>query len=239
MLSVNNLVAGYGSIEALHGVSLAVGAGEIVAVIGSNGAGKSTLMKSLAGLIRPAAGSITLFDQAIEGLPAHRRVSLGLALVPEGRQIFGPLTVLQNLKLGAHARATRDAEIQRDLNLVFELFPRLSERAHQHGATLSGGEQQMLAIGRALMSRPRVLLLDEPSLGLAPQVVDAIFDVLARLNREQGLSLLLVEQNAALALELAHRAYLFEVGRVVLEGSGAELTADARVRDAYLSIAAA
>jgi branched-chain amino acid transport system ATP-binding protein len=237
MLDVQELVTGYGRAPALHGVSLTVAAGEIVAVIGANGAGKTTLMKAIAGLLPAWGGEITISGQRMNDVPAFRRVKSGVALSPEGRRVFGPLSVSQNLQLGAHHRVGRrnSTLVAEDLDLVFSLFPVLKERAQQRADTLSGGEQQMLAIGRALMGRPRLLLLDEPSLGLAPIMVDRIFESLAVLNDHKGISVLLVEQNASMALALADRAYVLDVGRVAVSGTAAELEHDPRVREAYLT----
>jgi branched-chain amino acid transport system ATP-binding protein len=232
LLSVSGVQAGYGPIEALHGVDLIVSAGEIVTLIGANGAGKSTLLMTICGRPRASRGTI-LFDGAdITQLPTFEIVRRGLAQVPEGRRIFPRLTVLENLQLGATVAAPE--HFASDLERVFGLFPILRERQAQRGGTLSGGEQQMLAIGRALMSRPRLLLLDEPSLGLAPLVVKRIFDVIREINRTQGTTILLVEQNAYHALRLAHRGYVMQNGRIVLAGTGAELLANQEVRTAYL-----
>ncbi|MBV8535279.1 MAG: ABC transporter ATP-binding protein [Alphaproteobacteria bacterium] len=232
LLSVSSLQAGYGPIEALHGVDLTVAAGEIVTLIGANGAGKSTLLMTICGRPRARNGAI-LFDQRdITRLPTFEIVRLGLAQVPEGRRIFPRLTVFENLQLGATTAAFEHFED--DLERVFALFPILRERRLQRGGTLSGGEQQMLAIARALMSRPRLLLLDEPSLGLAPLVVRRIFEVIGEINRAQGVTILLVEQNAYHALRVAHRGYVMQNGRIVLSGTGAELLANRDVRSAYL-----
>jgi len=232
LLSVERLVAGYGAIVAVKGISLSVEEGEIVTLIGSNGAGKSTTLRTISGLIRPREGDIRFLGQSIVGVPPHRIVGMGIAHVPEGRGIFGTLTVEENLFLGAHRRL-RDPSVKDDLERVYQLFPRLRERRKQIAGTLSGGEQQMLAIGRGLMARPRVLLLDEPSMGLAPVLVDAIFDTIAEI-RAQGTPLLLVEQNAAAALSIADRGYVIESGRIVLEGTGKELAQNDDVRRAYL-----
>ncbi len=232
LLSVERLVAGYGAIVAVKGISLSVEEGEIVTLIGSNGAGKSTTLRTISGLIRPREGDIRFLGQSIVGVPPHRIVGMGIAHVPEGRGIFGTLTVEENLFLGAHRRL-RDPSVKDDLERVYQLFPRLRERRKQIAGTLSGGEQQMLAIGRGLMARPRVLLLDEPSMGLAPVLVDAIFDTIAEI-RAQGTPILLVEQNAAAALSIADRGYVIESGRIVLEGTGKELAQNDDVRRAYL-----
>ncbi len=232
LLSVSSLQAGYGPIEALHGVDLTVGAGEIVTLIGANGAGKSTLLMTICGRPRARNGAILFDRRDITRLPTFEIVRLGLAQVPEGRRIFPRLTVLENLQLGATIAAPEHFET--DLERVFALFPILRDRRLQRGGTLSGGEQQMLAIARALMSRPRLLLLDEPSLGLAPLVVKRIFEVIGEINRTQGVTVLLVEQNAYHALRLAHRGYVMQNGRIVLSGTGAELLANRDVRSAYL-----
>jgi branched-chain amino acid transport system ATP-binding protein len=233
LLRVEALRAGYGRVPVLHDVSLEVGAHEMVTLLGANGAGKTTLLRAIAGLITPAAGRVFLGDADVTGLAPERLVRAGLALVPEGRMLFGPMTVDENLLLGAHVRPPRDPGIAEDLTRVRSLFPVLAERAGQAAETLSGGEQQMLAVGRALMSRPKVLLLDEPSLGLAPRVIAAIFGVLDELRRE-GLSILLVEQDAAVALRHADRGYVMRTGRVVRAGTAGELLADDGVREIYL-----
>jgi len=233
LLEVAGLHAGYGAIRALHGISLSVHDSEIVALIGSNGAGKSTTLRAISGMIAPSAGSIRFDGVEIAGRKAHTLVPMGLAHAPEGRGIFLNLTVGENLMLGAFLRRDK-AAIEADVAHAFSLFPRLKERVHQVAGTLSGGEQQMLAVARALMSRPKLLLLDEPSLGLAPQVVERIFDTLRAVNRDQGTAMLLVEQNAAKALQLAHRAYVLETGSITMEGTGAELLASNDVRRAYL-----
>lgn len=232
LLRVEGLVAKYGNTVALHGISLEIRPGEIVALVGANGAGKSTTLKVISGLIRPAAGKVFFQDQDITGLSPAGIVKRGVIHCPEGRQVFGRMTVLENLKMGAFCRR-REKNPLSELDKVLELFPVLRERQNQTANTLSGGEQQMLAIGRALMARPKLLLLDEPSLGLAPKVVTTIFEVISELNRT-GSTILLVEQNARRALGIAHRAYALEVGRVVLEGPGRELLNDPRVKKAYL-----
>jgi branched-chain amino acid transport system ATP-binding protein len=232
MLSIAGVRAFYGQIEALRGVDLHVGKGEIVTLIGANGAGKSTLLMTICGRPRPRHGQIVFDSQDITGLPTFEIVRRGLAQVPEGRRIFPRLTVFENLQLGAIVAPA--AEFDADLERAFTLFPILRQRRDQRGGTLSGGEQQMLAIARALMSRPRLLLLDEPSLGLAPLIVKQIFDVIGEINRTQGVTVLLVEQNAYHALRLAHRGYVMQNGRIVLSGSGAELLANREVRSAYL-----
>jgi branched-chain amino acid transport system ATP-binding protein len=234
LLDIHDLSVYYGGICALDKVSLHVDQGEIVAVIGANGAGKSTLMKTIAAIKSMTSGSI-----AIEGQPlmkdAHKVVTSGITLVPEGRRIFAPLSVRENLMVGAYTRSDRQ-EIEKSLEEVFLLFPRLKERINQRGGTLSGGEQQMLAVGRALMSQPRLLMLDEPSLGLAPIVIDVMFETIMRLNREMGLTILVVEQNATLALEMCNRAYVLETGRIRMEGTGRALLDDPAVRASYLGI---
>jgi branched-chain amino acid transport system ATP-binding protein len=232
LLSVRDLVVHYGVIRALSGISLEVPEGRIVALIGANGAGKSTTLRAISGLLRPTAGAIELQGRSISGLASHEIVSLGVAQAPEGRGIFLNLTVKENLELGAYLRRDR-AAIAADRDRAFSLFPILAERRGQVSGTLSGGEQQMLAVARALMSRPKLLLLDEPSLGLAPQVVDRIFQVIQEIN-EAGVSLLLVEQNANMALQVAHHAYVLETGSIVMEGSGRELLESPDVRKAYL-----
>ena len=230
LLSVTGLHAAYGPIRALSGIDLSVAEGEIVALIGANGAGKSTLLMTICGNPRAAEGRIVFAGQDITRLPTHEIARLGVAQVPEGRRIFSRMTVLENLMMGA---AGRDGATDEDYKLVFDLFPILAERSAQRGGTLSGGEQQMLAIGRALMSRPRLLLLDEPSLGLAPLIVRRIFAAIGEING-RGTTVLLVEQNAYHALRLAHRAYVLTTGRIVMTGSGAELLANREVRAAYL-----
>ena len=231
LLEVTDLWIAYDRIPAVRGVSFCVGEGEIVTLIGANGAGKSTILRAISGLLPVAQGKVTLAGGDLLRLPAHLRAQRGLAHVPEGRGIFGNLTVLENLRLAVYARGGR--EIAADLEEVFRLFPRLSERRRQWGNTLSGGEQQMLAVGRALMSRARLLLLDEPSMGLAPMLVREIFRVLRRIN-QQGTAILLVEQNAHLALEVAHRAYILETGEVALAGAAGELRHHPQVIEAYL-----
>jgi branched-chain amino acid transport system ATP-binding protein len=231
VLKVEALDVGYGEIRALKGVGLEVGRGEIVTILGNNGAGKTTTLKTISGLLHPTAGTITLESELLVGVPPHEIVSKGVAHVPEGRRIFNRLTVRENLTMGAYLRS--DARIVADLDRVFALFPRLAERLTQVAGTLSGGEQQMLAIGRALMANPRLLLLDEPSMGLAPVLVEQIFDTITDINR-QGMTILLVEQNAAMALSIAHRGYVLETGSIALEGTAAELSDNADVRRAYL-----
>ncbi|UCD47889.1 MAG: ABC transporter ATP-binding protein [Deltaproteobacteria bacterium] len=236
MLRIKNLEAGYGPLKVLRKVSLHIGPGEIVTVIGANGAGKSTFLKTIAGLLGASGGEVLFEKQDIRKLPAERIVSLGCSLVPEGRQLFAPMTVRENLVLGAcvQFRRRRDEEVKEDLDRVFVLFPRLKERETQLAGTLSGGEQQMLAIGRALLSRPRMLLLDEPSMGLAPRMVREIFAHIARLRREFGLTILLVEQNARGALAIADRGYVLETGRMILQGPSGDLLLNKDVQRAYL-----
>ena len=231
MLRVESLDVAYGEIQALRAVALQVGRGEIVTILGNNGAGKTTTLKTISGLLRPTAGTITLEDEPLVGVPPHAIVARGVAHVPEGRRIFNRLTVRENLLMGAFLRS--DGGIDTDLQRVFTLFPRLQERIVQVAGTLSGGEQQMLAIGRALMARPRLLLLDEPSMGLAPVLVEQIFETIGEVNR-QGTTILLVEQNASMALSIAHRGYVLETGKVVLTGTAAALSENAEVRRAYL-----
>jgi branched-chain amino acid transport system ATP-binding protein len=232
LLELKDLHVYYGNIHALKGVSLAVEAGEIVALLGANGAGKSTTLNTVSGLLRPRSGFVRFEDEDLTQVPPHRIVERGVVQVPEGRRIFGQLTVLENLEMGAFTR-TDTQGIREDLKRVFALFPRLRERSGQVAGTLSGGEQQMLAIGRALMARPRVLLMDEPSMGLAPVLVEQIFDAIQEINR-QGTTILLVEQNAYMALQVAHRGYVLQTGQVVLQGSAAELRENPEVKRAYL-----
>jgi branched-chain amino acid transport system ATP-binding protein len=233
MLSISELKVRYGAIEALKGISLEVGAGEVVAIIGGNGAGKSTLMKAISGIEPASAGSIKFEGRDLSGVPGHKRVPLGIAQSPEGRQIFPDQTVHDNMILGAFHRRLSKAELAHDIEAQFDIFPRLRERQHQYAGTMSGGEQQMLAIARALMARPKLLLLDEPSLGLAPLIVKEIFSTIRKL-RDSGVTLLLVEQLANQALKVADRAYVLETGRITLAGSARELMNDAGVREAYL-----
>jgi branched-chain amino acid transport system ATP-binding protein len=231
MLALEALDVYYGEIHALRGVALEVRGGEIVTLLGNNGAGKSTTLKTISGLLVPRHGSVVFDGSALTGVPAHEVVARGIAHVPEGRRIFNRLTVRENLTMGAYLRT--DADIDADLDRAFELFPRLKERISQVAGTLSGGEQQMLAIARALMARPRLLLLDEPSMGLAPVLVEQIFTTIGSINR-QGTTILLVEQNAAMALSIAHRGYVLETGAVVLSGTAGQLAENDRVRHAYL-----
>jgi branched-chain amino acid transport system ATP-binding protein len=235
LLEIENITLLYGRIQALHGISLEVGEGEIVALIGANGAGKSTTMRAISGLRPIASGAIRFNGEDITRLRADLRVVRGVSQSPEGRGIFPGMTVLDNLEMGAYTRRER-AEINSDLERVFTLFPRLQERQRQAGGTLSGGEQQMLAVGRALMSRPKLLLLDEPSMGLAPMLIQQIFDIVVEIN-QQGTTVLLVEQNAQQALSRAHRGYVLETGRIVKTGPGAELLHDPAVKEAYLGVA--
>jgi len=235
LLELRAVGAGYGAIAALFDLSLQVGEGEIVTLIGANGAGKSTALMTISGVLAPRSGEILLDGEPIHRLPAAAIVRRGVVQVPEGRRIFPRLSVEENLAMGSFCR--RDPlGVRRDRDAVFGLFPVLAERRRQMGGTLSGGEQQMLALGRAMMAGPRLLLLDEPSLGLAPLVVRQIFEVIGRMNRERGTAILLVEQNAHLALQAAHRGYVLEVGRVVLHGSGSDLLADPAVQGAYLGV---
>ncbi|MGI8923646.1 MAG: ABC transporter ATP-binding protein [Fimbriimonadales bacterium] len=231
MLAIKDLQVYYGAIHALKGLCVDVDQGEIVSIIGSNGAGKSTLLRAISGIIRCKAGSVTFEGEEIDNLPAHLVVQKGIVHCPEGRRIFTNMSVLENLKLGAFCR--KDAEVSSDIQKALDLFPRLRERIKQNAGTLSGGEQQMLAIGRALMAGPRLLLLDEPSLGLAPNLVTEIFSIIRRINSE-GVTVLLVEQNAHRALDLANRAYVLETGRIVLSDTGKALLDNPAVREAYL-----
>jgi branched-chain amino acid transport system ATP-binding protein len=232
LLQVENLSVFYGSIEALRGISLRVDEGEVVTLIGANGAGKSTTLRTISGLIEPKQGSIRFAGQSIQGWAPHRVVKIGLVQVPEGREIFANLTVDENLQLAAFLRKDK-AAIRTDRERALDLFPRVRERLRQQAGTLSGGEQQMLAIARALVARPKLLMLDEPSLGLAPQLVRSIFQVIREINRE-GTTILLVEQNANMALQVANRAYVIEVGQIRMEGPAAQLAASDEVRKAYL-----
>jgi branched-chain amino acid transport system ATP-binding protein len=234
MLTVTDISAGYGSFQALFGVSLDVAAGEAVAVIGPNGAGKTTLMRVISGLLPANAGSVALEGRALTGIPAHRIVAAGIAHVPENRRLFARLTVEENLRMGAFIPAARRHFAER-LGWVYDLFPRLRERRHQPAGTMSGGEQQMCAIGRALMSRPKLLLMDEPSAGLAPLVVEQVFDLVRRI-REEGFTVLIVEQNVQQVLDIVDRAYLLESGRIRLSGAAAELARNEDIRRAYIGI---
>ena len=236
MLEVRDVVTAYGMIQALKGVSLAAREGEITCILGPNGAGKTTLLYTIAGILAPRSGSITFEGRELAGLPAHHIVGAGIALAPENRLVFPHMTVKENLLAGAYGRLGRDrAVVAADLEAMFGRFPILSQRAGQAAGTLSGGEQQMLAVGRALMARPRLLMMDEPSLGLAPMIVEQIFEIVSGLNRE-GITVLLVEQNARLALAIAHRAYLLEQGRIALSGTAAEVGANDAVSRVYLGI---
>jgi branched-chain amino acid transport system ATP-binding protein len=233
MLEVKNLHVCYGVISALQGVSLSVKAGSIVTLIGANGAGKSTTLRAISGLVKPRGGEILFNGKNISGLPAHEIVKLGLSHVPEGRMVFANLTVHENLMMGAYLQRDKSG-IQQELELVFKTFPRLKEREKQIAGTLSGGEQQMLAIGRALMSKPKFLMMDEPSLGIAPLLVKTIFEKIVEINRTHGITILLVEQNANLALEISHYGYVLETGKIILQNESAALRQDPKVRSAYL-----
>ncbi len=230
MLKLDNLKVNYGGIEAVKGISFEVPEGSIVTLIGANGAGKSTTLRTIVGLEKPSGGSISFLDENLVGLDTDVIVSKGITLVPEGRRIFPDLTVMENLKIGAYMR--KDS-LDEDLNWVFDLFPRLKERSWQYGGTLSGGEQQMLAVARALMSRPKLLMMDEPSLGLAPKIVQGIFDIIREIH-QQGVTILLVEQNANMALRTADVGYVLETGRITMTGTGQELLTNEEVRAAYL-----
>ena len=232
MLKVENLVVSYGGIEALKGISLEVPEGKIVTLIGANGAGKSTLLRSIIGLVKPGQGKISYEEKDITGLNSQKIVQTGITLVPEGRRVFPNLTVLENLKIGAYLRNDKEG-IEKDIRWIYDLFPRLEERSWQMAGTLSGGEQQMLAMARALMSRPKLLLLDEPSMGLAPLLVKEIFNIIKEINAS-GTTVLLVEQNANMALSIADKAYVLETGRITLSGTAAELASSEEVRKAYL-----
>ena len=232
MLKVDNIDVYYGAIHAIKGISIEVPKGEIVTLVGSNGAGKSTTLRTISGLMKPKNGTILFEDKNIVGVPAHKIVGMGLCQVPEGRHVFANMSVMENLELGAYLRNDKDG-IARDLEDVFKKFPRLLERKDQISGTLSGGEQQMLAMGRALMSRPRLLLLDEPSMGLAPLLVTEIFNIIKEIN-ESGTTVLLVEQNANMALSIADKAYVLETGRIALAGTAQELASSEAVRKAYL-----
>jgi branched-chain amino acid transport system ATP-binding protein len=234
ILEVDHVHTYYGNIHALKGISFTVEQGEIVTLIGANGAGKTTTLRTISGVLRPRQGHVRLEGEELSVYPPHEIVAKGVVQVPEGRRIFGRLTVTENLEMGAFTLKDR-AEIARRMDFVFTIFPRLKERRHQLGGTLSGGEQQMLAIGRALMTQPRILLMDEPSMGLAPVLVESIYEVIRQLN-QQGTTILLVEQNAAMALSVAHRGYVLETGRIVLQGSAQELAANPQVQAAYLGV---
>lgn len=232
MLELKNLNVHFGVIHAIKGISLTVNEGEIVTLIGANGAGKTTTLRTISGLKKPSGGSIIFEGKDITNLSAQERVKLGISQVPEGRRVFSSMTVLENLELGAYLRKDKDG-IFRDLNMVFERFPILAQRKKQAAGTLSGGEQQMLAMGRALMSRPKLLCLDEPSMGLAPLLVQEIFDIIKDIN-EKGTTVLLVEQNASMALKIAHRAYVMETGKITISGTGEELMQSDDIKKAYL-----
>jgi len=233
MLEVKDINVYYGAIHAIKGISLSVDEGEIVTLIGANGAGKSTTLRTISGLLKPKTGEIKFLDNNIAGMPAHKIVREGISQVPEGRRIFAEMTVLENLELGAFTRTDTKDEIQADMKMVFGRFPRLEERRLQLAGTLSGGEQQMLAMGRALMSRPKLLLLDEPSMGLAPLLIKEIFNIIVDINKT-GTTVLLVEQNANMALSIANRAYVLETGRITISGDAKELAASEDIRKAYL-----
>lgn len=230
ILEIRDLGVSYGGIQAVRGISFEVSEGEVVTLIGANGAGKSSTLRSIVGLVKPSAGQISFEGQELRGMNTENIVKQGITLVPEGRRVFVNLTVYENLKMGAYMRKDR---LDDDLNWVYELFPRLKERSWQSAGTLSGGEQQMLAIGRALMSRPKLIMMDEPSLGLAPIVVQGVFDIIKEINR-QGVTILLVEQNANMALKAADRAYVMETGRITMSGTGRELSENEEIRAAYL-----
>ena len=232
MLKVRDLVVAYGGIEALKGISVDVPDGQIVTLIGANGAGKSTLLRTIMGLEKPQSGMVEYNEENLKGLNSQHIVTWGITLVPEGRRVFPNLTVLENLRIGAYLRKDEDG-ILKDIQRIYELFPRLEERNWQMAGTLSGGEQQMLALGRALMCRPKLIMMDEPSLGLAPLVIKEIFNIIRRIN-ESGTTVLLVEQNANMALKVAHHAYVLETGRIKMEGSGRELLENEEIKEAYL-----
>ena len=232
MLEVKDLHVSYGGIRALRGVDIEVPDGKIVTLIGANGAGKSTLLRTISGLVKAESGSVRYQDKELTGMPINKILEQGIAMVPEGRRVFTNLTVLENLKIGAYLRKDK-ADIEKDIQWVYELFPRLQERSWQMAGTLSGGEQQMLAVGRALMSRPKLMMMDEPSLGLAPLVVKGIFEIIREIN-QQGVTVLLVEQNANMALKTADLAYVLETGEITLHGTGAELLVNEAVKRAYL-----
>ena len=230
LLRIDDLKVNYGGIEAVKGISLSVEEGQIVTLIGANGAGKSTTLRSISGLVKPASGKIHFLGEEITGMDPSAIVSKGITMAPEGRRIFPDMTVLENLKVGAYLR---NDDLTKDLDRVFSLFPRLKEREWQPGGTLSGGEQQMLAVGRAMMANPKLMMLDEPSLGLAPLVVKSIFEIIVEINK-QGMTILLIEQNANMALQVAHDAYVLETGSITMHGSGKDLLADERIKEAYL-----
>ena len=230
MLKIEDLKVNYGGIEAVKGISLEVDEGQIVTLIGANGAGKSTTLRTISGLVKPRSGKITFLNQNITGMGPTNIVKQGITMVPEGRHIFPDMTVLENLKIGAYLR---NDDLSEDIRWVYDLFPRLKEREWQLGGTLSGGEQQMLAVGRALMAKPKLMMMDEPSLGLAPLVVKGIFDIVRQINK-QGVTILLIEQNANMALQVADKAYVLETGNITMTGTGRELLADERIKEAYL-----
>ncbi|MHC1714644.1 MAG: ABC transporter ATP-binding protein [Acidaminococcaceae bacterium] len=232
MLKVENLVVSYGGIEALKGISLNVPDGKIITLIGANGAGKSTLLRTIIGLVKPESGKISYNEKEITALNSQKIVTTGITLVPEGRRVFSNLTVLENLKIGAYMRNDK-AEIEKDIEWIYGMFPRLQERNWQLAGTLSGGEQQMLAVGRALMCRPKLIMMDEPSLGLAPLVIKDIFRIIQEINAK-GMTILLIEQNANMALKIADWAYVLETGRITMEGTGKELLENPQIREAYL-----
>ncbi len=235
MLKINNIQTYYGNIQALKGISMEINEGEIITLIGANGAGKSTTLMSISGIVPPRSGEITFMGEPIHAMAPEKIVALGISQVPEGRHIFPDLTVTENLDMGAFLRKDKDG-IKKDMDYIFDLFPILTERRNQQGGTLSGGEQQMLAISRALMARPRLLLLDEPSLGLAPKIVRQIFEIIRKVNTEQKMTIFLVEQNANLALQVANRGYVMENGKIVLEDSADNLLSNEEVKKAYLGI---
>ena len=235
MLEVKNLRVRYGNVEAVKGVSFQVSAGTIVSLIGANGAGKTTSLRALTGLVKPSSGELRFENASLNGLAPHQIVGLGIAHVPEGRRLFPKMTVLENLRMGAYTRADADG-VARDLEMVFAYFPVLRDRADQRAGRLSGGEQQMLAISRALMARPKMMLLDEPSLGLSPRLVKDIFDIIVRINRERGVTILLVEQNANMALHIAEYGYVLELGRIVMEDTCARLLDKEDIKEFYLGV---
>lgn len=235
MLRIDRIAVSYGGVPAIHDISLEVEKGTIVAVVGSNGAGKTTMLKTVAGLLHPDRGTIVFEGKEIHRTPPHEVVRLGISLVPEGRKLFGKMSVRRNLEMGAYTRDSKE-EVERNLDRVFRHFPRLKERLHQRAGTLSGGEMQMLAIARAIMSNPKLLMLDEPSLGIAPNLVDRIFEIIRDINRREGLTILLVEQNVMESLTLADKGYVIQTGRTVLRGTGKELLDSEMVRKAYLGM---
>ncbi len=232
MLKINNLKVSYGGIKALNGISLEIPDGKIVTLIGANGAGKSTTFKAIVGLVKPVSGEIWFKDQNITGLPTNKIIGSGISTVPEGRKVFSDMSVLENLRIGAYLRKDEEG-IRRDIDMVFDLFPRLKERHWQQAGTLSGGEQQMLAVGRGLMGHPQLMLMDEPSLGLAPLIVQEIFSIIKKIN-DEGVTILLIEQNANMALRTADYAYVMETGHITMQGTGRELLVEESIRSAYL-----